>query len=231
MDFVNGSLPNLMFIAGLMAIGIGLGIEFKIIEVKGELSKNARIGACALGGFLILASIFFYARPLLTATAPAATPQPTVVQAAAVLAAPGGSQVGAPALASAAAASPTVPPTNTSVPPTATPEPTATPVPPTVTPEPTATLVPPTVTPEPPTVTPEPAGIEVPDIRGQESKDAKRALEALGLQLGEKKDKCEDIGVRGDDARKVKKGRITCQSPLPGSLVPMQTQIVYVLAD
>jgi PASTA domain-containing protein len=230
MDFVNGSLPNLMFIAGLMAIGIGLGIEFKIIEVKGELSKNARIGACALGGFLILASIFFYARPLLTATAPAASPQPTVVQAAAILAAPGGPQVGAPALASAAAVSPTVPPTNTPVPPTATPEPTHTPVPPTATPEPTASPEP-TATPEPPTVTPEPAGVAVPDIRGQESKDAKRTLEGLELQLGEKKDKCEDIGVRGDDVRKVKKGRITCQSPLPGSLVPMQTQIVYVLAD
>jgi hypothetical protein len=50
-------------------------------------------------------------------------------------------------------------------------------------------------------------------------------------RLEEKKGKCEDIGVRGEDARKVKKGRITCQAPLPGSLVPAQTHIVYVLAN
>ena len=49
MDFVTGALPNVMFIAGLIAMGIGLGIEFKIVEIKGELSKQGRIGAIGIG--------------------------------------------------------------------------------------------------------------------------------------------------------------------------------------
>jgi hypothetical protein len=231
MDFINASLPNLMFIAGLLALGIGLGIEFKVIEIKGELSKNARIGACALGGFLILTSIFFYARPLLTASAPTAVAQPTAVQAAIGIAAPGQGQLADPSVV-AAAASPSMPATHTTVPPSATPEPTATPIPASATPEPTATPIPPTLTPEP-SVTPEPivSGVAVPDIRGQEPKDARKVLEPLGLQLEEKKGKCADIGVSDDEVRKVKKGRISCQAPLPGSLVSVETHIVYVLAD
>ena len=36
MDFIGGALPNVMLITGLIAIGVGLGIQFNIVEVKGE---------------------------------------------------------------------------------------------------------------------------------------------------------------------------------------------------
>lgn len=52
MDFITGALPNVMFIAGLIAMDLGLGIEFKIVEIKGELSKQGRIGAIGIGAVL-----------------------------------------------------------------------------------------------------------------------------------------------------------------------------------
>src|SRR6266516_4353591 len=73
MDFITGALPNVMFIAGLIAIGIGLGIEFKIVEIKGELSKAGRLGALGTGAVLMLLSIYLYTRP------PQATPLPATV--------------------------------------------------------------------------------------------------------------------------------------------------------
>ena len=83
MDFITGALPNVMFIAGLIAMGIGLGMEFKIVEVKGELSKQGRIGAIGIGAVLVLASVYLYTRPPQTANhpAPGAAPAPGVVQA------------------------------------------------------------------------------------------------------------------------------------------------------
>jgi hypothetical protein len=63
MDFITGALPNVMFIIGVMAIGIGLGIEFKIVEVKGDLGKGGRIGAFSVGAALIVVSVFLYLRP------------------------------------------------------------------------------------------------------------------------------------------------------------------------
>jgi len=75
MDFVTGALPNVMFIVGIIAIGVALGIEFKIVEVKGQLSKTGRISTFAVGSILILTSIYLYTRPAhQTAAAPAAPP-------------------------------------------------------------------------------------------------------------------------------------------------------------
>src|SRR5262249_24941855 len=87
MDFVGGALPNVMFISGLLATGIGLGIEFKIVEVKGQLNKQSRIGAIGMGLVLIVVSIVLYTRPPQTATAPSAS-QPAAVQANVVDSAP-----------------------------------------------------------------------------------------------------------------------------------------------
>src|SRR5262245_57292785 len=91
MDFVSGALPNVMFIAGIVAIGIGLGIEFKIVEIKGQLSKAGRIGTFVVGIGLIAVSVHLYTtKPTQTAagTTPTTVPQPTVVQANVVAAVP-----------------------------------------------------------------------------------------------------------------------------------------------
>jgi hypothetical protein len=161
MDFIGGALPNVMFIVGMIAIGIGLGIEFKIVEVKGDLSKGGRIGAFGVGAVLIVTSIILYSRPATTATSSptaVAAQAPTAIVAQAPTAMVAGAQVAAaqptdnatalavqPTAAPVAAEVPTA--TSTAVPPTATP----TAVPPTATPTvapPTATAVPPTATPD-----------------------------------------------------------------------------------
>jgi hypothetical protein len=220
MDFVTGALPNVMFIAGLIAMGIGLGIEFKIVEIKGELSKQGRIGAIGIGAALVLVSIYLYTRPPQTASVPATGPgaQPSVVQAnLGAVSAPQSAPTQAPAQVAATAAPPTatnVPPTATAVPPTATVVP------------PTATAVPPTATPVPPTAVP---SVKVPDIRGKNTKDAQKALEALGLRLGDKHERCADINASDQSPRKLKKDQIRCQSPAPGAAAAPNTAVLYVL--
>src|SRR6266508_398218 len=81
MGFITGALPNIMFIAGLVAVGIALGIEFKIVEIKGQLSKAGRIGTFSIGLLLISFSIYLYTRPTQTSSAPVA---PAPAQAAAL---------------------------------------------------------------------------------------------------------------------------------------------------
>lgn len=71
MDFIGGALPNVMFLIGVIAIGIGLGLEFKIIEVKNGLSRGGRIGAGVIGVALVATSIALYLRPVQTASSPA----------------------------------------------------------------------------------------------------------------------------------------------------------------
>ena len=243
MDFITGALPNVMFIAGLIAIGLGLGIEFKIVEIKGELSKPGRFAAVGIGAVLVSISIYLYTRPAHTASIPAAVAgaQPAVVQA---NNSSTGSAQQAPVLLVDATALPsetttTVPPTATVVPPTATVElPTATAVPPTATAEPptptavppTATAVPPTATLVPPTATATPTavpGVTVPDIRGQNSKDAQKTLAANGLQLGERRAHCEDIDAQ-ETSDKLKRGQVRCQSPAPGSIAVANTAVLVV---
>jgi hypothetical protein len=216
MDFVTGALPNVMFIAGLIAIGIGLGIEFKIVEIKGELSKQGRVGAIGIGAVLVLASIYLYTRPPQTASAPPPVPgaQPSVVQANA------GAAISAPQpaptqLAPAQMAATAAPPPATSVPPTATSVP------------PTAPAVRATATSVPPTAVP---GVAVPDVRGQNTKDAQKKLEVLGLRLGERHERCTDIGATDESQRKLKKDQIRCQSPAPGASTSPNTPVLYVLA-
>jgi hypothetical protein len=234
MDFITGALPNVMFIAGLIAIGIGLGIEFKIVEVKGELSKQGRMGAIGIGAVLVMVSVYLYTRPPQTANkgVPGAATAPGVVQANA--GAPLGLSQEAPTQAAPiqVAASP-IPATATPVPPSATAVvPTATLVPPSATPvPPTATAMPPTATPVPPTKSPVPTAIpsvKVPDIRGQSLKDAQQLLAKAGLRLGESRERCEDIG--GSEAGgKLKKGEVRCQSPAPGSAAAPNTLVLFVL--
>ena len=227
MDFISGALPNVMFVVGMIAIGIALGIEFKIVEVKGQLSKNGRIGAFGVGAALIIASIVLYTRPATTASAP--TPAP-VAQAAVLQSNAAATLLPTAQPAAAEQAQPTaVSPSATPLPPTSTPEPpTATAVPPTPTPlPPTSTPEPPTATAVPPTATAVP-GVQVPDIRGSSSKDASKKLKEAGLQLGEKHDRCEQIGMTGDNVRRVKRGQIACQSPAPSSVVAPDTRIDYV---
>jgi hypothetical protein len=83
MDFITGALPNIMFIAGLVAVGIALGIEFKIVEIKGQLSKAGRIGTFSIGLLLISFSIYLYTRPNPTSPASVASSpaQPAALQA------------------------------------------------------------------------------------------------------------------------------------------------------
>jgi hypothetical protein len=238
MDFITGALPNVMFIAGLIAIGLGLGIEFKIVEIKGELSKPGRFAAIGIGAVLVSSSIYLYTRPAQSIPAAVAGAQPMVVQASG---SGTGSAPQAPILLVDATALPSetttnAPPTATVVPPTATSvPPTATAVPPTTTPvPPTDTAVPPTATPVPPTTTPTATatptavpGVTVPDIRGQNSKDAQKVLAATGLQLGERREHCEDIGAH-ETRDKLKRGQIRCQSPAPGSIVVPNTEVLVV---
>jgi hypothetical protein len=229
MDFITGALPNVMFIAGLIAMGIGLGIEFKIVEIKGELSKQGRMGAIGIGAALVLVSIYLYTRPPQTAGAPATAPgaQPSVVQAnvGAAISVPQSAPTQPEAVVAATVPPTAVPPTATSIPPTATAvPPTATNVPP------SPTAVPPTATAIPPTATAVPR-VKVPDIRGQNTKDAKKTLEALGLQLGEQRERCEDIGAQDESQRKLKKDQIRCQSPAPGADAAPNTQVLYVLGS
>jgi len=213
MDFITGALPNVMFIAGLIAIGLGLGIEFKIVEIKGELSKIGRFAAVGIGAVLVSISIYLYTRPAHMASIPAAVAgaQPAVVQ---TNNSGMGSAPQAPVLLVDATAVPSettinAPPTATAAPPT------ATSVPPTTTPTATLTAVP---------------GVPVPDIRGQNSKDAQKTLAANGLQLGERRAHCEDIGAH-ETKDKLKRGQILCQSPAPGSIVVPKTAIRVVLAN
>ncbi len=115
MDFIGAALPNLMFLVGILAIGLGLGIELKIVSLNKEIDKTGRIGAFAVGIVLIGASIIMYTNPSLAgrnqpATATSAT-QVAPVQAA--------------ALPASTSIPPVVPPTEPSMSATAAPAPLA----------------------------------------------------------------------------------------------------------
>jgi type IV secretory pathway VirB10-like protein len=114
MDFIGGALPNIIFIVGIMAVGIGIGIEFKIVEIKAELTQTGRAVALTVGFLLIGMSIFLYTRPDQTAlspTSPVASPaalvepNPSPNSAAAPASAPG-----LPTAPPVATAEPTAPP-------------------------------------------------------------------------------------------------------------------------
>jgi hypothetical protein len=228
MDFITGALPNVMFIAGLIAIGLGLGIEFKLVEIKSELSKRGRFGAMSIGALLVATSIYLYTRPpQVPTTAAGAQPAVAQVNAGGIVVAP--QQPAAQPVLVQATITPE-PPTTTAMPPSVTAvPPTATPLRPTLTatPAPSATSLPPTATLMPtPTTAP---SVRVPDIVGKSIKDAEKILTAAGLQLGQQRAQCEDIGVR-EGERRVKKGQIRCQSVATDSTAIVGQRIDYVLS-
>jgi hypothetical protein len=49
--------------AGSGGSGAQPDLEFKIVEVKSELSKQGRLGAIGLGAVLVSISIYLYTRP------------------------------------------------------------------------------------------------------------------------------------------------------------------------
>lgn len=71
----------------------------------------------------------------------------------------------------------------------------------------------------------------VPDLSGLDPKKARDALEQLGLQLGEQRETCADLGAGGGEPAEVRRGRIDCQSVTPGTAVPLQTAVDYALSD
>ena len=66
MEFLGGALPNVMFIIGIVSIGLGLGIELKLVALNKEIDKTGRIGAIAVGTLLVAASLVLYLNPALT---------------------------------------------------------------------------------------------------------------------------------------------------------------------
>jgi len=219
MNFLGGSLPNVMFIIGVLAIGLGLGIELKLVPLSKEIDKTGRIGAMVVGTILVAASLYIYLNPALTAGNQAA---PTAVSAALAPA------IGVPTNSpQAVAALPTVMPPDV---PTAASLPTVTLVPseaptavpsavPSATPVPTATAVPTAI---PPTPVP---SVTVPDVHGLSEKEAQDALTQAGLHA-RTVDTCTGSD-RGDS--KAKKHRVQCQNPAAKAAVPLGTTVEFVL--
>ena len=212
MDFIGGALPNVMFLIGVIAIGIGLGLEFQIIQVKNGLTRGGRIGACVVGVALVVTSIALYLRPSQTASGPT----PALAAAASTATGAPPSQEPTTAPTDAPATAPTSAPTDA---PTAIPT-----IAPTIAPTSAPTSVP---TASPTSV----PAVEVPDIRGMSPKDAGKALAQVGLQLGEPATSCEELGVAEELRAEARKGRIACQSVEPGSDAPEGSAIAYVLSD
>jgi hypothetical protein len=226
MNFLGGALPNVMFIIGVLAIGLGLGIELKLVPLNKEIDKTGRMGAIIVGTILVVVSLYIYLDPSLTAQtaptaanaalAPAAAPANNVQ--AGVIAAPASNAQAEPPPAPAAAA------------PTATPEPSATPVP-AAAPEPSATAVPtavpePSATPIPTAIPPtEAPRVAVPDLHDMDEKGVQAALSKAGLQA-RRVDQCTGAD-QGDP--KAKKHRIQCQNPAAKVIVPLGTTVEYVL--
>lgn len=67
MEILSASLPNVMFIVGIVAISIGLGIELKVVPVGNKVGRSGRIGAITVGIMLVIVSVVLYIRPSQTA--------------------------------------------------------------------------------------------------------------------------------------------------------------------
>ena len=206
MDLLGAALPNIMFIVGILAVGLGLGIELKVVSLNKEIDKRGRVGAFVAGLVLISVSVVMYLNP--SAADRGQQAQADVNQSAA-----------APALSQAAAtaAPPTEPPAPIQAAATAAPPPTEMPLPtpvptavPTLTPVPTATVV----------------TVPVPDLHDMDDKAVQRALVAAGL----KPQKAETCTGADTVEPKPKKGRVQCQNPPAGQAVVAGTTVEYVLA-
>jgi hypothetical protein len=212
MDFLGGALPNIMFIIGILAIGLGLGIELKLVALNKEIDKTGRIGAIVVGALLGAASLFIYLNPALTNRNQASS---ATVTAALAPAAANSAPVQLAATAAPAVAAIAAPPEA----PTALAAPTATIVP---TDAPTAI---PASSAVPPTTTAMPM-IKVPDLRGLDDKGAQRKLEDAGL-TPKKTEKCS---AADQGELKAKKGRVQCQNPAANQSVAPGSMVEYVLA-
>lgn len=205
MEFLGGALPNVMFIIGILAIGLGLGIELKLVALNKEIDKTGRIGAIVIGALLVAASLFMYLNPALTNRNQASSATANAVLAPApATSAPAQFATAAPA--AAAIAAPPEAPTALAVP---TDEPTATSIP---------TAVPPTATATP--------SVLVPELHGLDDKAAQRKLNDAGL-TPKKIDTCSGAD-QGEE--NVKKGRVLCQNPAPDQPVAPGSTVEYVLA-
>ena len=200
MEFLGGALPNVMFIIGILAIGLGLGIELKLVALNKEIDKTGRIGAIVVGSLLVAASLFIYLNAGLTNRN-----QATSAAANAALAPTSANSAPAPLAATAApvVAAIAAPPAAATDAPTATPVPTAVP--------PTATAIP---------------RVLVPDLRGQDDKGAQQKLKAAGL-TPKKTEKCSGADQADPKARK---GRVQCQNPAANQSVAPGSTVEYVLA-
>lgn len=63
MELLGAALPNVMFLVGVLAIGLGLGIELKVVSLNKEINRTGRIGAFTIGIALIAASVLIYLNP------------------------------------------------------------------------------------------------------------------------------------------------------------------------
>ena len=199
MSLLGGALPNVMFLIGVLAIGLGLGIELKLVSLNKEIDKTGRIGALVVGAALVAASLYIYLNPALTSPN---QPAPATVNGvlAPVQATPSTN-------AQLIAATPTVMPPTV---PSAVSLPATAPVPSDV----------PIVVP----LTPIPA-LTVPDLHGLSEKEAQDVLSKVGLEA-RKVDQCTGSD-QGDP--KAKKNRIHCQNPAANVAVPLGTTIEYVM--
>ena len=199
MNLLGGALPNLMFLIGILAIGLGLGIELKLVPLNKEIDKTGRIGAMVVGAILVAGSLFIYLNPSLTNPNQTA---PTTANGALMLA-----QATPSTNAQLTAAAPTVMPPTV---PTAASLPAAAPVPNDM----------PTVVPPPPI-----PQVTIPDLHGLSEKEAQDVLSKVGLQA-RKVDHCTGSD-QGDP--KAKKNRVQCQNPAASAAVPLGTTIEYVM--
>jgi len=205
-NFLGGSLPNVMFIIGVLAIGLGLGIELKLVPLSKEIDKTGRIGAMVVGALLVAGSLYIYLNPALTSP-----DQPAPATANGALAPVQATPATNPQLIAAPTVVPPTVPTEVSLPaaapvPSEAPAPTATPVP---------TAVPPTQIPQ----------ATIPDLHGLSEKEAQDALRKVGLQA-RKVDQCTGSD-QGDP--KAKKNRIQCQNPAANAAVPLGATVEYVV--
>jgi PASTA domain len=219
MDLLGAALPNVMFIVGILAVGLGLGIELKVVSLNKEIDKKGRVGAFAVGIALIGASVTMYLNPSLAnrgqaakaeVSAAAAAAQPTQAPAAAV----------APTQ-TATAQQPTQAPPTAAAAPAQAPAPTSTPAPapalaPTSTPAPAPALAPTAVV----------LGVRVPSLHDKDDKGARDALIKAGL----KPQKAEHCTGTDTADPKPKKGRVQCQNPPAGQVVAAGTIVQYVIA-
>jgi hypothetical protein len=208
MEFLGGALPNVMFIIGIVAIGLGLGIELKLVALNKEIDKTGRIGAIVVGALLVAMSLFLYLNPGLTNRNQASSSAANATQ--------------APTQAN----SPATPPNATAAPVVAAIA--AQPEAPTAVAAPTATTAPadtPTAAPAPPAATAV-SNVLVPDLHGMDDKGAQRKLNELGL-TPKKVDRCS---AAGQAEQKVKKGQVQCQNPAPNQAVAPGSTVEYTLA-